>query len=139
MPRETPPPPHDDDDPAWPEDLPEGLEDLDLGDDKIDAPGFPPMPQASAEEEAVRHRITKERARQLDDEVRSRLVGLSGIGMDFVIAVVVMGGLGWLGDYWLKTKPWLLLVGIVLGLIGGSYRFAKAALAANREFGQPKK
>ena len=36
----------------------------------------------------------------------------------------IMAGtlLGWLGDRWLSTEPWLLVAGIVLGSVNGFYR-----------------
>lgn len=33
--------------------------------------------------------------------------------------------LGYLGDKWFQTSPWLLVVGIVLGSIGGLYQFVR--------------
>jgi F0F1-type ATP synthase assembly protein I len=45
------------------------------------------------------------------------------IGWTFVIAV---GGGAWLGykaDAYFATKPWLLLLGAVLGMVVGFYRF----------------
>ena len=36
----------------------------------------------------------------------------------------IMAGtlIGWLGDRWLSTEPWLLVAGIVLGSANGFYR-----------------
>lgn len=36
----------------------------------------------------------------------------------------IMAGtlIGWLGDHWLTTGPWLLVVGITLGSANGFYR-----------------
>jgi ATP synthase protein I len=40
----------------------------------------------------------------------------------------VVGGLiaGWLLDRWLGTRPWLLVVGLILGAAGGFYEFIRA-------------
>ncbi|MBF0341423.1 MAG: AtpZ/AtpI family protein [Magnetococcales bacterium] len=38
---------------------------------------------------------------------------------DLVSAVFVGGGLGYLLDYWLNTKPWLTLVFLFLGMAAG--------------------
>jgi ATP synthase protein I len=38
-------------------------------------------------------------------------------GSQFVSAVVLGGGLGWLIDHWLKTKPFGMLILMVLGFI----------------------
>jgi ATP synthase protein I len=34
-------------------------------------------------------------------------------------------GIGWLLDRWLGTKPWLLVIGIVLGAAAGFYQFIR--------------
>lgn len=34
---------------------------------------------------------------------------------EFLSALLVWGGLGWLADRWLGTGPWLLVLGLVLG------------------------
>ena len=33
--------------------------------------------------------------------------------------------LGYLADKWFQTSPWLLVLGIVLGSIGGLYQFVR--------------
>jgi F0F1-type ATP synthase assembly protein I len=32
---------------------------------------------------------------------------------------------GWLLDRWLKTAPWLMVAGLVLGAIAGFYQFLR--------------
>ena len=39
-------------------------------------------------------------------------------------AIVVLGGLGYFADHWLGTSPWLLLVGLLLGVVVGFYELA---------------
>jgi len=41
-------------------------------------------------------------------------------------AIVLLGGVGYGLDRWLGTSPWLLLGGLLLGLIVGFYELAKA-------------
>ena len=41
-------------------------------------------------------------------------------------AIVLLGGVGYGLDQWLGTSPWLLLGGLLLGLIVGFYELAKA-------------
>jgi F0F1-type ATP synthase assembly protein I len=48
-------------------------------------------------------------------------------------AVLLLGGLGYLLDKYLNTRPWLLLVGLFLGLTVGFYELIKVV------FGSPKK
>ena len=48
------------------------------------------------------------------------------IGLELVVATMIGAGLGWLGDHYLGTKPWLLLVGLFIGTAAGLlnvYRF----------------
>jgi ATP synthase protein I len=47
----------------------------------------------------------------------------------FSLFAAVVGGLilGWLLDRWLGTRPWLLLVGIVLGSAAGLYEFIRSS------------
>lgn len=57
-----------------------------------------------------------------------------GIAMNFAFAVIGMGALGWAVQEWLwpASKPWPLLVGLGIGLVGGFVQFVRAGLAANR-------
>ena len=40
-------------------------------------------------------------------------------------SVVSLRGAGWLLDRWLCTKPWLLVLGLVLGAVVGFYQFIR--------------
>lgn len=40
-------------------------------------------------------------------------------------SVISLCGIGWLLDRWLGTKPWLLVIGIVLGAAAGFYQFVR--------------
>jgi len=57
---------------------------------------------------------------------------LSGLGLEFVASIVGGGVIGWLLDRWLGTGPWLLVAGLLAGLLGGSYNFFRDAMAASR-------
>ena len=39
-------------------------------------------------------------------------------------AIIVLGGLGYFADRWLGTSPWLLLAGLLLGIVVGFYELA---------------
>jgi ATP synthase protein I len=41
------------------------------------------------------------------------------IGLELVVATMVGVGLGWAGDHFLGTTPWLMLVGVVIGMAAG--------------------
>ena len=58
----------------------------------------------------------------------NRKSGLAYAAAFSLFAAVVAGLLlGWLLDRWLGTKPWLLVVGIVLGAAAGFYEFIRAS------------
>lgn len=53
-------------------------------------------------------------------EPQSRQFGVAyRVLVEMVAGVVVGGILGWLLDYWLGTRPWLLVATIVLGFAAG--------------------
>ncbi|HEU0117907.1 MAG TPA: AtpZ/AtpI family protein [Alphaproteobacteria bacterium] len=49
----------------------------------------------------------------------SKPLGMSNIGFDFLAAVLVCTGLGWLADNYFGSNPWGLLVGMVTGFAAG--------------------
>lgn len=62
-----------------------------------------------------------------DQQEVNRKSGLAYAAALSLFAAVV-GGLviGWLLDRWLGTRPWLLVVGLVLGAAAGFYEFIRA-------------
>ncbi|MDH5748735.1 MAG: AtpZ/AtpI family protein [Rhodospirillales bacterium] len=64
-----------------------------------------------------------------DDESQSGMLGAAfRIGIEMVSAFAVGFGIGWLLDQWLGTRPWLMLVFLLLGGAAGMlnvYRFAR--------------
>ena len=52
------------------------------------------------------------------------------IGVEFVGAVLVGGLLGWFLDQWLGTKPWLMIVLLLLGFAAG----VRNALRRSKQF-----
>jgi F0F1-type ATP synthase assembly protein I len=40
-------------------------------------------------------------------------------------AIVLLGGLGYVIDYWRGTEPWGLFVGLTLGIVVGFYELVK--------------
>lgn len=49
----------------------------------------------------------------------------AGAGYALMGAILLLGGAGYGLDAWLGTSPWLLLGGLLLGLIVGFYELAK--------------
>ena len=60
------------------------------------------------------------------DEETNRKSGLAYAAALSLFAAVVSGLIvGWLLDRWLGTRPWLLVLGIVLGAAAGFYEFIR--------------
>jgi len=61
-----------------------------------------------------------------DNEGTSRKTGIAyAAALTLFASVVSLCGVGWLLDRWLGTKPWLLVVGLVLGAAAGLYEFIR--------------
>jgi ATP synthase protein I len=56
---------------------------------------------------------------------------LAGVGIEFIVAVVLFGFLGRFADQKLGTTPWLMIVGFGLGFALGLYLMLREA---NRSF-----
>lgn len=51
---------------------------------------------------------------------------------DFLAAMLLWGGIGWLVDRWLGTGPWVFIVGMVIGNFLGIYVLYLRSTAADR-------
>jgi len=54
---------------------------------------------------------------------------------DIIAAVIVGGAFGWFLDQWLGTRPYLLLIFIVLGLIAGIRNLIRTYRLMTAEYG----
>jgi ATP synthase protein I len=52
-------------------------------------------------------------------DFRKGLSFAARVGVELVSALVVGGGLGYLGDWYFGTAPWLTVVGLFLGMAAG--------------------
>ena len=59
---------------------------------------------------------------------------LSGMGVELASHIVAGVLLGLLGDYIFNTKPVLLIVGTIAGVIVGLAEFIRSALKAQRQY-----
>ena len=50
----------------------------------------------------------------------------AGASYTLVGGIIVLGGLGYLLDGWLGTRPWLLVGGLLMGIVVGFYEIVKA-------------
>ncbi len=58
---------------------------------------------------------------------------MSGIGFEFAASVVGLSLLGLWIDRHRGTSPWGLLIGLALGLVGGTYNLIRDSLRATQE------
>jgi ATP synthase protein I len=61
------------------------------------------------------------------------LAALSSIGIALVLATVIGLGAGYYADRWLGTKPWLTVIGLVLGIVAGFVSLFRTVKKAERE------
>lgn len=54
------------------------------------------------------------------------------LGSEFIAAILVGAGVGWLLDTWLHTSPWLLLVMLLVGFAAGVLNVVRAAAEMNK-------
>jgi F0F1-type ATP synthase assembly protein I len=61
-----------------------------------------------------------------DKEETNRKSGIAyAAALTLFASVVTLCGIGWLLDRWLRTKPWLMVAGLVLGAVVGFYQFIR--------------
>ncbi|MAZ02938.1 MAG: hypothetical protein CMN56_07355 [Sneathiella sp.] len=53
------------------------------------------------------------------------------LSVEMVAALLVCGWFGWLLDKWLDTKPWVMLVFLIVGAAVGLYNVIKVARRMN--------
>ena len=54
------------------------------------------------------------------------------LSSEFVAAILVGAGIGYLLDQWLKTGPWLMLVMLLIGFAAGVLNVIRSAASMNR-------
>ena len=67
---------------------------------------------------------TLERSTQLQANVRSAGT-VAAASYTLIGAIVLLGLLGYFADGWLGTEPWLLVSGLLLGIVVGFYELAR--------------
>ncbi|MBL8670742.1 MAG: AtpZ/AtpI family protein [Alphaproteobacteria bacterium] len=104
------------------------------GDDKRE----PSLDALGARIEAARQRESELAGRPQASGGRGGATG-SGFGlayrmaMELVASLVVGFGLGYLLDRWLGTRPWLLIVMILLGMSAGLYNVIRTGIRMGEE------
>ena len=67
----------------------------------------------------------QEATKSFQDNVSRSMPGAAA-SYTLIGAILLMGSIGYALDRWLGTAPWLLLVGLLLGIVTGFYELAKA-------------
>lgn len=49
-------------------------------------------------------------------------------GLELVGVLLIMVGLGYLADRWLDSRPWGILIGAFIGIVGGLYKITRDAI-----------
>jgi ATP synthase protein I len=58
---------------------------------------------------------------------------LSSIGLTLVLATVIGFGIGYLLDGWLGTRPWLMMLFTILGIVAGFVEMIRAVVRAGED------
>ncbi len=62
---------------------------------------------------------------------------LTSIGMSMVLSTIIGMAGGYYADRWLGTTPWLMLLGLVLGIVAGFVSMLRSVKAAERRMKDP--
>ena len=73
------------------------------------------------------------RATEQFQESAERAGPAAGAGYTLIGAILLLGAIGYGIDAWLGTRPWGLLIGLVLGVVVGMYELAKTVFVKPRQ------
>jgi F0F1-type ATP synthase assembly protein I len=71
-------------------------------------------------------------ARKPDQSDLSSWFRMTGLGVEFIVAVGLMGAVGWYADKRFDSRPWLTLVGVGVGFAVGLYMIVREAMKSFR-------
>jgi ATP synthase protein I len=80
---------------------------------------------------AQSERAVAERAREAPVKNMSGWTRGLRLGSEFIAAILVGAGAGWLLDTWLGTSPWLMLVMLLVGFAAGVLNVVRSASEMN--------
>ena len=85
------------------------------------------MAMAGGKADYAHHNMESPESEENKEETNRRS-GIAYAAAFSLFASVVSGLIGgWLLDRWLKTSPWLLVTGLVLGMVAGFYEFIRTS------------
>jgi F0F1-type ATP synthase assembly protein I len=125
----TPPPSPTPDDPTT------NLDDIERGQRELDSIHLPPVepddPRLAVPASLRAPDAPRTRPVPADKGSANQLMRISTVGTNFALAVAGLGLIGWAVQKWLlpSAAPWLLVGGLLLGLVVGALRFVHDAKA----------
>lgn len=69
--------------------------------------------------------LSSPRAESEDDDQRRKKWAAAGAGMELAAGIGLFAGLGYLGDWYFGTLPWMTVIGALLGMAAGMYQLIK--------------
>jgi ATP synthase protein I len=58
---------------------------------------------------------------------------LAGIGFEFIAAILLFAGVGWLIDRWLDSSPWAIIIGVGVGFTIGLWNLIKRGMKSFKD------
>lgn len=68
-----------------------------------------------------------------EEEITRQWHRMAGVGFEFLAAIILFGGIGWLLDWGLGWSPWGLISGLALGFVVGMWQLVRVGRRAFRE------
>lgn len=73
------------------------------------------------------------RRRDSEAEVTRQWHRMAGLGFEFVAAIAVFGGIGWVVGWLTGSMPWALVAGMGLGFVVGLWQLIRVGMRSLRE------
>ncbi len=63
-----------------------------------------------------------------EEEITRQWHRMAGVGFEFLAAIILFGGIGWLLDWSLDWTPWGLIAGLAFGFVVGMWLLIRVGL-----------
>ena len=84
--------------------------------------------------QGLKTKEAERQARQASHQVAGPSMGVAmRIAVEMISALAVTGVIGWFLDQWLNTRPWLMLVMLLLGSVVGLLNTYRGAMRMHRK------
>lgn len=97
----------------------------------------PPKPSPDLEKRIEQARQSQARPPEHDRSRGAALGTAVRLTAELVVGMIIGGGMGWLLDSWLGTRPWLLLLFFILGAAAGIKNVGRIAREMNEKLETP--